>query len=156
MRKATLARFAVALLAVLALAGCGPVVSVVNNTKVPVRVIVKTADGSETFEPTPGESSSAEVTPGTVTVTAVPDADWVNYAKLTRQDLNQQLANSQNLSGPKLLDLVRRLKEIAAKMDEMSKAAGSSASCSSRVSEDSGLTATVSIGQSGALAVSCR
>jgi hypothetical protein len=155
MRRHRVARVVLLVAAALALAACGPTVSVTNKTTIPVRVVLVSADGSETFAPSPGESSYAEVSEGQFTVTAVPDADWTNYAKLTRQDLNDQLANSQNLSGAKLLDLVRRLKEIASRMDQMKKAAGSAGSCSNTVTVDKNGAATVSIGADGKVAVRC-
>jgi hypothetical protein len=155
MRRTTAGRAVMLAVAAVALTGCGPVITVVNKTTVPVRVVITSGGGSETFAPSPGESSFAEASEGKFTVTAIPDADWINYAKLTRQDLNEQLANSQNLSGPKLLDLVHRLKEIAARMDQMQKAAGTTGGCSGTVTQDSSPTATVSIGASGQLVVAC-
>ncbi|MDP9325871.1 MAG: hypothetical protein M3O87_04955 [Candidatus Dormibacteraeota bacterium] len=143
-------------LAAIVLGGCAPVITVTNKTTIPVRVVISHSGGSETFAPSPGESSSGDLTEGKYRVVAIPDAAWVDYAKLTRQDLNQQVANSQNLSGQKLLDLVSRLKEIAKRMDEMQRAAGSSAACGGTVTEDRSAAADISIGPSGQLVVACK
>jgi hypothetical protein len=87
----------------------------------------------------------------------IPDAEWIEYAKLTRKVLNDQLANADKLTGPQLLDVIHRLKEIAAQMQQFEQAAGSSASCGGRLTEDNsaGLV-VVSTTDSGALVISCR
>ncbi len=136
--------------------GCGPTVVVENKTKIPVRVVVTTADGSEVVSPSPGESSTVDASEGSYRAVAIPDADWIEYAKLTRKVLNDQIANSENLSGPQLLEVVRRLKEIAERMDQFTKAAGTSAGCGGSVTSDSTGIVTVSAGPDGKLAVSCK
>lgn len=139
------------------LSGCVPTITVMNTTKIPVRVVVTSPKGgAETFSPSPGESSNGDLAPGAYTVTVIPDADWTNYAKLSRQALNDRLVNSQNLSGPQLLDVVQRLKDLAAKMDQMQKAAGAAASCGGSVTEDSAATATIAVGADGKLVVACK
>src|SRR5260221_3525818 len=119
------------------LAACGPTITVQNKTGFAVRAIVKHAGGSDVVSPTPGESSSVNAEEGAYTVTAIPDADWISYAQTVRKLLNEQLANADNLTGPQLLDVVRRLKDIASKMQQFESAAGQGASCSSSVSQDS-------------------
>jgi hypothetical protein len=144
------------LVAVLALAACGPSVTVQNSTTLPVRVVITGPNGAETFAPSPHESSTTDVGEGHYTVVVVPDADWLPYAQQTRDFLNQQLANSQNLTGPQLLDLVQRLKDIAARMAQMQSAAGHSASCSGNVTGDNSAVATISVGITDTLTLSCR
>jgi len=156
MNRATIRRIVVVFLTAVVLGGCAPTITVHNNTTIPVRVVITHSGGSETFAPSPGESSNGDLTEGTYRVVAIPDAAWVDYAKLTRQDLNQQIANSQNLSGQKLLDLVQRLKDIAKRMDEMQRAAGSTGACGGKVKEDSAAAAEISIGPSGQLVVACK
>jgi hypothetical protein len=146
----------VALSALLCLAGCGPTVTVSNNTKFAVRVVVTSSDGSEVLSPTPGESSSAEVSEGPFRVTAIPDADWFAWAQLTRKDLNDRLANPQNLSGPQLLDVIQRLKDIAARMQQFETSTGAGASCGGTVSSDNDASVVVSLGANGTLVVSCK
>lgn len=152
-------RLQIAVLAVIAaccLAGCGPTVTVQNDTNFPVRVIVAAGDGSESLSPSPGESSSAEVEEGGYGVVVVPDEDWINYAKATRQYLNDQLANSDRLSGPQLLSVVQRLKDIAKKMSDYQNAGSGEVSCTGKVSQDSDGLATISLGANGKLKVVCK
>lgn len=141
---------------VLLLAGCGPEVVVENKTGFAIRVVVTSADGSEVVSPTPGESSSVSVSEGSYRATAIPDADWIEWAKLTRKVLNDQLANSQNLTGPQLLDVIQRLKDIAARMQQFEQAAGAGARCDSSASSDSTGLVTVSQSPSGALVAACK
>ena len=145
----------VGLIAACCLAGCGPTVTVQNDTKFPVRVMVVAGDGSESLSPSPGESSSAEVGEGRYGVTVIPDADWINYAKATRQFLNDQLSNS-SLSGAQLLNVIQRLKDIAKRMQDYQSAAGGEASCTGTVSQDSDGFATITTGADGKLKVTCK
>lgn len=149
--------FPVLIVAAIFLASCGPILTVENRTRFPVRVIVSGGGKIEVVSPSPGESSSVEMREGTYKATVIPDAEWIEYAKLTRKFLNDQLANSDKLTGPQLLDVIRRLKEVAVKMQQYEQAAGSSASCGGRLTENNsaGLV-MVSISDSGALTISCR
>ena len=136
---------------------CGPTITVRNQTTIPVRVVVSNAGRSDTLSPSPGESSSTEAQAGSWMVTVIPDSEWIAYAQLVRNNLNEQIANSDRLTGPQLLSVVQRLKEIAARMQQFQQAAGSSAKCGGLISSDNSLaTATVSIGANGALAVACQ
>ena len=146
----------VAVAALVFLAGCGPSITVQNSTRIPLRVVVSAGGRSDVLSPSPGESSAAEVDEGPYRATAIPDADWIEYAKLTRKVLNDQLANSDRLSGPQLLDLIQRLKDIAARMQQFEQAAGAGASCGGTVSSDSNGQVTVSQGADGKLVASCR
>jgi len=141
----------------LGLVGCAPSVVVENKTGFAVRVVVTSANGSEVVSPSPGESSSAEVAEGTYRVTVIPDAEWLDHAKATRKFLNDQLANSGNLTGAQLLDVIQRLKDIAARMQQFESTAGGGASCSGAVSSDGGGgVATITTAANGALVVACR
>lgn len=140
----------------LVLGACAPAITVSNNTTIPVRVIVVANGVAQTLSPSPGESSIAEVSEGTYAASVLPDAEWISYAQAVRKDLNEQLANSDSLSGAKLLDVIRRLKDIAQRMSQFQAAAGSQATCSGALSEDKNSVVTVSIGANGALAISCR
>ena len=53
----------------------------------------------------------------------IPDAEWIEYARTTRKFLNDQLANADSLTGPQLLEVIRRLKNIAARIDQFQRAA---------------------------------
>ncbi len=139
------------------LASCAPPIVVSNKTSFAVRVIVSGGGVSQTVSPSPGESSIAEIGEGAYKATVIPDAEWIEYAKLTRKVLNEQLANSDNLTGAQLLDVIRRLKDIALRMQQYEQAAGGSASCGGRITEDKGGgVVTVSAGADGKLAISCR
>ncbi len=147
---------AMMLLACAALVGCGPTVTVQNSTGFVVRAVITTADGSQTVAPSPNESSSLDVSEGAYSVSVIPDAEWVEYAKTVRKLLNDQLANSSQLSGAQLLDVVQRLKDIAARMKQYGQAAGGSASCRGSVGNDGNGVAQVSLGADGKLVVACK
>lgn len=93
-------------------AGCAPAIVVQNNTTIPVRVVVSAGDIRGVLSPSPGEGSSIEVAEGAYRVAVIPDAEWIEYAKLSRKLLNERLANSDKLTGPQLLELIRQLKDI--------------------------------------------
>lgn len=136
--------------------GCAPSVIVENQTTIPIRVVVTASGASDVVSPSPGESSTVQVTEGAYTASVVTDAEWIEYAKLTRKDLNDQLANSDTLSGGQLLSVVQRLKDIAQRMKQFQDAAGAGASCGGKVSSDSNGVVAVTIGASGKLAISCN
>ena len=143
------------LVLVLVLTACGPTITVVNNTKIPVRVAIHSGFANEVESPSPGESSTVDAQEGFYSVDSIPDQEWVDYAKATRAFLNAQLANSQNLTGPQLLDVVARLKDIANRIVQMSAAAGSRAHCSATVSNGGDATASISIAPDGTLVATC-
>lgn len=144
-------------LALTIVSACAPAVTVENGTSFPVRVIVAWSGGRSVLSPSPGESSSVEVTQGAYRATAIPDAEWIEYARLTRKVLNDQLANADQLTGPQLLDVIRRLKEIALQMQQFENAAGSGASCGGRITEESGAgLVRVSADAGGKLVIACK
>lgn len=134
---------------------CGPAIVVENKTNFVVRVIVSGSDGHEVVSPSPGESSTVEMAEGRYTATAIPDSDWIEYAKIKRQVLNEQLANADNLTGAQLLKVVNDLKEIALAMQQFEQA-GVGASCSGALTQDGGGLVQVSVGGNGQLVVACR
>lgn len=138
------------------IAGCGPSVVVENRTSFPVRVILRASGHSEVLSPSPGESSTTEVFEGAYRVSVIPDTEWIEYARLTRKVLNEQLANSDTLTGPQLLEVIRRLKEIATRMQQFEQAAGSSSGCAGSVSSDSTALVVISAGADGKLIATCR
>jgi hypothetical protein len=121
-----------------------------------VRVIVTSAGDSQTLSPSPGESSSMVATEGVYTASVIPDQEWLDYAKATRKFLNDQLANSDHLTGPQLLDVVQRLKNVAVQMKQFQDAAGSAGSCSGNVTSNSDGLVSVTTSASGALAAVCK
>lgn len=147
-------------LAAIFLAGCGPTVTALNQTAFPVRVIVN-ADGRRfVLSPSPGESSTVDVAIGSWKAVVVPDAEWRSYAQLTRKVLMEQIKDSEKLTGPQLLDLVKRMKEVAGRMAQYEKAAaGSPASCGGRITQDNSdyaATVTISTAADGSLIASCK
>ncbi len=134
----------------------GPTVTVENNTQFPVRVVVSSGGESQVLSPSPGESSAADASEGPYRAYAVPDADWINYAKDTRKFLNDQLANSDQLTGPQLLNVVQRLKDIAARMAQYDKAGTSGSGCSGAVTSEHDGLVQVSVGADGGLVVACK
>ena len=158
MNRKNLFALLTALAVLLAAAACSPTVTVRNNTQIPVRAVVRSGGTVQTVSPSPnGESSLAEVQNGPYQVTVIPDAAWIEYARGVRAYLNQQIANSDNLTGPQLLEVIRRLKEIAARMQQFEQAAGKEGSCGGTLTdENSSAVATVSVGISGALVITCK
>ncbi len=137
------------------LAACGPSITVTNNTGFGVRAVVTSAAGVDVISPTPGNSSTVDANEGTYNVTVINDQDWIAYAQTVRKLLNEQLANSDNLTGPQLLNVVQRLKDIAAKMQQFQAAAGKGASCSGNLSSEAGGVVTVAQAADGSLLVGC-
>ena len=88
------------------IAGCAPVLTVQNNSSIPVRVVVRGSGNNQVLSPSPGESSSAEEGEGAYSAYAIPDAEWIEYARLTRRYLGDQLANADNLTGAQRLKIV--------------------------------------------------
>ena len=146
----------VALAGLLCLAGCGPSVTVTNKTRFIVTVVVSAAGDASVLSPSAGESSTAEVTEGAFKVTVIPNTDWLAWAKLTRKSLNDQLADSSKLSGPQLLEVIQRLKDIAGRMKEYEDTAGKGASCAGVVSSDVDAAAEVTQAADGSLVVVCK
>ncbi len=149
-------KLALGLLLILFVAGCGPAVVVENRTGFPVRAIVSSRGAREVVSPSPGESSTVEVQAGAYTVVVLPDMEWIEYAKLTRKVLNDQLANADKLTGTQLLDVIRRLKDIATRMQQYEAAAGSSSKCTGRVQSESTGIVTIAVGADGKLFVGCK
>lgn len=137
--------------------GCSPSVSIHNGTTFAVRVVITTSVGTEVLSPSPGESSTADAAEGTYTVNVLPDADWVAWATATRAYLNDRLANSDSMTGPQLLDVVQRLKDIAAKMKSYADAAaGTGAGCAGSVTSDANGGVTITQGADGKLLATCK
>ncbi len=105
-------------------AGCAPSITVENRTPFDVRVIVNTPAGDETVAPTSGNNSEVAALEGRYNVTAFLDEEWIAWAKASRKGLNDSLADSSHLSGPQLLNVVQRLKDIAGRMQAYESTAG--------------------------------
>jgi len=128
--------------AAILVSACAPYVTVQNNGAFPVRALIISGGVSQVVSPSPGEASYPEVPTGPFRAVVIPDAEWIEYARATREYLNQQLAHADSLTGPQLLEVIRRLKDVAARIKQYeSAAAGRSAiGCSGSVSsEDSGV-----------------
>ena len=136
------------------LSGCSGI-TVSNKTRIPVRVIVYKPGGRDVLSPSPGESSTTDAEEGSYRAVAIADAEWIEYAKATRKFLNDQLSNP-DLSGPQLLDVIRRLKEVAGRMAEYEKAAKATETCFGYHSDTGPGLVTVTIGSTGGLLVACR
>jgi hypothetical protein len=104
--------------AALLIASCAPSIVVENHAAIPVRAIIRAGGMSEVVSPSPGESSFVEARQGPYTAIVIPDADWIEYAQTTRRLLNEQLANPENMTGDQLLEVFRRLADIAATIDQ--------------------------------------
>ena len=137
--------------------GCAPTVSVLNKTGIGVRAIVASGGTRQVLSPSPGESSAAEVVEGPFTVAVIPDTDWIEYAKIKRKLLNEQLANADKLTGAQLLEVIRQLKDVAEKMSQFEATAAKGASCSGAITQEGGSgIAEISVGPNGALVVACK
>jgi len=137
------------------LAGCAPSIVVQNKTGFGVRAVITNGGHSQVLSPSPGESSAADAEEGAYRVTVVPDREWVEWATATRRYLNDRLANSSQLTGPQLLDVVQRLKDIAAKMQQY-QAAGAGASCGGVLGAEQDGLAIITTSADGGLVVTCK
>jgi hypothetical protein len=137
---------------------CGPTVTVENKTTFEVSALVQNRGNRNMLSPSPGESSQAIVQQDAYVVTVVPRAEWLTHAKATRDFLNDQLKNSENLSGAQLLEVVRRLKAIALKMQAFEEAAkGGEAQCSGILTDKkTDATVTITALTDGKLKVVCK
>ena len=157
MKPRTLIKFLAGCVALAAMAdSCSPTISVKNEAAFTVRVIIRNAGKLQTVAPSPGESAGAEGQNGPYFVAVVPDSDWLEYAKLVRKDLNEQLANPSGLSGDKIKQLADRLKSIAAKMKAY-ESAGLGATCNGSITDKGGGVVTVTAaGGDGQIGVECH
>lgn len=151
-RRRTLLAIAVCALVV---AGCGPTIVVANHTSIPVTVIVTSNGKSDVLSPSPGESSASDASEGGYSVVVLRDTDWIAYATATRKYLNDQLANSDSLTGAQLLEVVGRLKDIVSKIDSY-RQAGANAGCSGAISNEGGGSVIVSQAADGPLVATCK
>jgi hypothetical protein len=157
MKPRTLIKFLAGCLALAAMAdSCAPVITVSNTTSFAVRAVVTSGGHSQVLSPSPGESSSAEAVEGPYRVTVIPDQEWLDHANATRKFLNDQLANADNLTGPQLLEVIRRLKEIALKIKQFEDTAGNGKGCGGNITQDGGGTVTVSTAADGSIIAVCR
>jgi hypothetical protein len=141
-------------------AGCAPGIVIQNNAPFTVRAILVVGGQSQVLSPSAGGSSYAEVGSGSYQATVIPDAEWIEFARGTRQYLNEQLANSGALTGEQLLDVIRRLSDIAIAMDRFERAARSSAvgaaSCSGAVSTEADGSVVVTTTEDGRILIECK
>ena len=141
-------------------AGCAPSVVVENNGAFTVRAIIGAGGMSDVVSPSPGESSFVEVREGSYTAIVIPDADWIEYAQTTRRLLNEQLANPENMTGEQLLEVFRRLADIAATIDQFQRAGESSAvgaaTCSGAVSAEADGSVVVTTTEDGRILIDCK
>lgn len=138
-------------------AGCAPTVVVENATTISVRVGIDSGFVHQMLSPSPGESSAVEVEEGNYRAVVIPDTEWIEYAKLTRTVLTEQVltADPNRLSHEQLQDVIQRLKDITAQIEAFEAAASSRAACSGSVSESGGGGVIVSMAEDGTLAITC-
>src|SRR5262249_29604623 len=150
------APLALCIIAAVLVSGCGPTITVKNRSRFPMRAVVTQGKHREVVDPSPGESSTVDAEAGPYGVYAVPDKEWIDYAKLTRKVLNERLANADTLTGPQLLDVIQRLKDIAERIQQYERAAGSGNGCSGNVGEsDESHTVEINVGGNGRLVATC-
>jgi hypothetical protein len=150
--------FALCIVAAVLASGCGPTITVENRTRFPVRAVVSQGMNREVVDPSPGESSTVDADIGPYRAYAVPDKEWIAYAKLTRKVLNDSLADADKLTGPQLLDVIQRLKDIAGRVQQYEAAAGAGNGCSGNITEtgSEAHTVDVNVGANGRLVTTCR
>lgn len=149
--------FAAVVAAVVFMTGCGPTITVQNGTRYQVRAVVSNGGKQEVFSPSPGESSSVDAEQGSYSVYSVPDIEWIQYTKATRKFLDDQLAHPEKLTGPQLLNVVARLKNIAATLAEFERTEVSlGAACGGTVSQDASVVAVISVATDGTYVANCK
>ena len=150
------APLALCILGAVLVSGCGPTITVKNRTRFPVTATVRNGERHETLSPSPGESSSMDADTGPYFVYAVPEKDWLEYAKLTRKVLNESLADPSRLTGPQINDIVQRLKDIAERIQQYEGTAGGARTCQGTISESgAGGTVEITVGADGGLVARC-
>lgn len=141
------------------LAGCAPSITVQNNTAFPVRALITAGGMRQMVFTSPGQASYPEVQTGPFTATVIPDSEWLEHARATRAYLNSQLANADSLTGEQLLEVIRRLKDIAARIDQFERAAaGRSASainCTGTVSDEQEGVVVIKTDAGGQIVLDC-
>ena len=115
---------------------CNPSIIVYNRTSVGVRVAVfPPGGGKHVLSPSPGSSSEAMVTQGgSFTAVAIPDKQYLELAKDTRQTLSNLIANPQGLTPSYVQNLRQQLRDIEAKIKQFESAAGSGDGCTGTIS----------------------
>lgn len=93
------------------------VIIVTNESSTQLRVFVKVPGGGiTTVTPTPGNSSSIVIAEGgTFYAGAVVDTEWLEYIRVTRELLSQQLADPAvraDLSVDELVELTTRINDL--------------------------------------------
>ncbi|MEP7355689.1 MAG: hypothetical protein ABI847_00455 [Anaerolineales bacterium] len=159
MKARTLIRLVAGCLALAAMAdSCGPTVTIENKTSFEISAIIGNKGTETVLSPSPGESSYAVVQQDAYVVTVIPKDEWLTHAKATRQFLNDQLANPDQLTGPQLLEVVKRLKDIALRMKAFEDAAkGGDASCVGILDDQhSAAVVTVTSLPDGKLKAACK
>lgn len=130
-------------------------VTVNNKTSFAVRTAVSSGGERSVVSVSPGDYSTVEVAAGGFSVTAMPDQEWVDYAKVKRKVLNDQLANAASLTAAQVLDLINQLedaKDVAVQFEN----AGLGSSCSGNVIYDEAAQVTVTTGANGSIVASCK
>ncbi len=138
--------------------GCAPTMTVENKASFPVRAVVSMpGQGRQVVSVSPGEFSGVEMGKAKrYRATVIKDQEWIEYAKLTRKVLNDSLANSDQLTGAQLLEVIRRLKDIALRMAEFERAGSQGATCGDAVNEEKNPVVIIRTSTQGALTVSCQ
>ncbi len=149
--------FALCILGAVLVSGCGPTITINNRTRFPVTATVTSGERRETHSPSPGESSTMDAEVGPYFVYAVPEKDWLEYAKLTQKVLNESLADPSRLTGPQINDIIQRLKDIAVRIQQYEGTAGGGRTCRGTISESgAGGTVTIAVGADGRLVARCE
>ena len=136
---------------------CSPTITVYNITSFDVVATINSGGKRQVVSPSPGETSSAEAQQGAYTATVIPSQVWRDHAQATRDYLNSQLAHPENLTGPQLLEVVQRLKDIAGKLKEYEDAYQTleGASCTATIGENGGGIVKIGTDSDGTLWVIC-
>ena len=114
------------------MAGCAPLVEIQNNTPFAVRVAVTSGGSRQVVSPSAGSTSSAEVVPGPYSVSVVPDAEWMDYARTVRTIIGDYAFSAQNLTPDQVFELAKRLADINSRIDAYEKAGVGGNGCSGR------------------------
>jgi hypothetical protein len=140
------------LLLLVFLTACEPGVSVMNETTIEIRVLVTSGGRSSVVSVTPGESSNVEAT-GSFVAAVIPSEEWNQNMTILRNYLQEKMKNKNDLTGPQIQEVMKKLQEVEKQLQTYQKASGSA--CSGVVPEGELGYVTVTQAADGPLVVQC-
>jgi hypothetical protein len=137
-RNRRLALMAALLALAVAAAGCSPGISVKNNSNVRLSISVSPPGGGRAMvSPAPGQTAVVDVfLPGKFTASAVPTAEWIDFATMKSALMGALLSNPDVMSPADVASLTRELASIDAKLKQFASDGIGAVSCSATIDSE--------------------